>query len=82
MPSRNGNNSDTALPSYNQPAQEPINIALLLILALFTVPPKKPRITDELNNDATSGIVGPYRIGDTVVLNCVAYGGKSMASFQ
>ena len=43
----------------------------------FAVPPQKIKIIDDSGRDCTgSGVVGPYRIGDTAVLKCIAYGGE------
>lgn len=41
----------------------------------FSVPPKEPKLIDETGNEV-HGVVGPYMIGDTVVLKCISLGGK------
>ncbi len=43
--------------------------------ALLSVPPDKPKIYDERGQEMRLKL-GPYRIGDTVVLKCTAYGGE------
>ena len=43
----------------------------------FAVPPQRIKIIDDSGRDCTgSGVVGPYRIGDTAALKCIAYGGE------
>ena len=39
------------------------------------MPPKKPTIFNERGEEAL-GTVGPYMIGDSVVLKCIAVGGE------
>ena len=40
-----------------------------------SVPPKKPTIFNERGEEAL-GTVGPYMIGGSVVLKCIAVGGE------
>ena len=42
----------------------------------FSVPPEKPKIFDERGQEVRLKL-GPYKIGDTVTLKCVANGGKT-----
>ena len=42
---------------------------------LFSVPPKAPSIFDE-SGDESRNSVGPYRVGETIVLKCISSGGK------
>ena len=44
-------------------------------LFLFLVPPEKPKIYDERAQEVRLKL-GPYKIGDTVLLKCVANGGR------
>ena len=41
----------------------------------ISVPPNTPTIIDESGSEARN-VVGPYMVGDTVVLKCIAFGGK------
>ena len=43
----------------------------------FLVPPEKPKIYDERAQEVRLKL-GPYKIGDTVLLKCVANGGKKI----
>ena len=41
----------------------------------FIVPPDKPKIYEERGQEVRLKL-GPYKIGDTILLKCVANGGK------
>ena len=41
----------------------------------FIVPPEKPKIYEERGQEVRLKL-GPYKIGDTILLKCVANGGK------
>ncbi len=41
----------------------------------FSVPPSKPRIFDQRGQEVMRKL-GPYKVGDSVVLKCVATGGE------
>ena len=47
-----------------------------LISYSFAVPPALPAIFDESGQESR-GVVGPYLIGDRVILKCIVTGGKS-----
>ena len=42
---------------------------------LLLVPPEKPKIYEERGQEVRLKL-GPYKIGDTILLKCVASGGK------
>ncbi len=48
---------------------------LTLLFCLFSVPPNKPTIFDESGREVRD-LIGPYLEGDTIVLKCIASGGK------
>ena len=41
----------------------------------FIVPPEKPKIYEERGQEVRLKL-GPYKIGETILLKCVANGGK------
>ena len=43
----------------------------------FLVPPDKPKIYEERGQEVRMKL-GPYKIGDTILLKCVATGGKKI----
>ena len=46
----------------------------------FSVPPEKPQIFDDRGQEVRLKL-GPYKVGDNVVLKCVATGGKKKKGF-
>ena len=49
--------------------------SIINLLFYISVPPKKPTIFSERGEEAI-GTVGPYMIGDSVALKCIAVGGE------
>ena len=48
---------------------------LIMFYSSFVVPPEKPKIYEERGQEVRLKL-GPYKIGDTILLKCVANGGK------
>ena len=47
----------------------------------FLVPPDKPKIYEERGQEVRMKL-GPYKIGDTILLKCVATGGKKIPNMN
>ena len=47
----------------------------------FLVPPDKPKIYEEWGQEVRMKL-GPYKIGDTILLKCVATGGKKISNMN
>lgn len=46
-----------------------------MLSVIVSVPPQKPKVFDERGQEVQLKL-GPYKVGDTVILKCVASGGN------